>query len=771
MRKLIFIPLLLLSVLCSGQNIAVRGVVKSSAGEPVPYATVIDSVHNTGVVANANGFFSISLVPGQTVLQATHVSYAKQSQTIYARTDTFLVFTLANLEIGEVLVKGTPLNRQAMLGMHFLESRTIQNIPTFFGEQDIMKAMTVLPGIAGGIDMYSSIYVRGGNRDQNLFLLDGARVYTTSVGGGYSSIFNPDIIAHVDIYKGGAPAKYGDGVSSVIDIALIDGKGKPEARIDIGTLRSGFMLKGLGSDKFGYYLTGRMSNLDVVSGTLSEHIRMKRQPKDNYELYRFQFWDIDGKFTWTPTQRTTVSACFHLSDDIDGSVNHRKNPIGGSGSDYFDYKVEWGNYRTNNVLSLNVRHVFSSGISFINTTSRNYYSFARKSEYLSTNPDDMYHRLYEMGTFLTDFTNKAEVAIPVNNRHTVTMGTQYSDYRVSPEYQVWNDKLNKIDSTKNAAEHELKLMAFYTGNTFKISDKTSLRAGLRYNHFVSTDTIFRKLEPRLSLSVELSPKWTYMGGFSITGQPFHVIAKMRGDGEDESWMLANKNLDMQQAWQFSSGLFGSIPGTAIELSIEGFYKNMSGLNMYAPGAYNEVSKLDHIFNNGLGRSYGSEFLLQKTQGRLQWSLAYTLSWSHRQFVSINNGLWFNSEFDRRHDLNANLSYSWKEKNIFNANYMYQSGRPFTMPVAYVAQTPFFNDFYVINQVNNARTPAYRRFDVSYRRIGEVFWGRKFECNFTIMNLFANSNPAAVYINDGELEMLSMYIVIPSVQLKLNLFKN
>lgn len=768
--RLLTVFFLIIAYISAGQKLTVNGIVKSEKGEPIPYATIIDSINNAGKACDANGYFSINLKSGINVLQASHVSFQKQTKAFFVDADTSIVFTMKGLEINEILVSGTPLNRQALLGMHFLESSTIQNIPTFFGEQDIMKAMTVLPGIAGGIDMYSSIYVRGGNRDQNLFLLDGARIYTTSVAGGLSSLFNSDIIKNVDIYKGLAPAKYGEGVSSVIDVSLIDGKGKPTARIDIGTLRSGFLLKGLNTDKFGYYLTGRISNLDFVSGDFLKKFKLKYRPENNYELYRFEFWDVDGKFTWTPKVRTLLSLGFHKGNEENSTLSKKKN-INYDNNEFYNQSDSRGNYSINNNLRFNFNHLFKSGISINYCTWFTDYKQNYRGEIFSDHHSVPIHNITEKGTFVNDFSNRLEFKILILHKHNLQIGTKYSRFLVSPEYGKRIDRIINQETILGVSKKSAVLMAFYAIDNFNISSNSTLRIGLRYNKLLSDDTIFNAIEPRVSLSVKLSPTWAYMGGYAITSQPFHVIAQNFGDREDESWMLSNKNLDMQKAWQLSSGFFGSIPGTAIEISNEMFYKQMHNLTMFAHNGFEVKSKLDHLFFDGEGVSYGNELLIQKTSGQIQWSIAYTLAWSKRQFDRINQGDWFNAEFDRRHDLNLNINYSWKDKNIFNVNYIFQSGRPFTMPSAYVNQTSFYNGFYVIGNINNARTPAYKRCDVSYRRIGKVLWGRNFEYNLTIMNVLAQKNPSAVYLNNGQLIMKSWYIVIPSAQIKINLFKN
>jgi hypothetical protein len=240
--------------------------------------------------------------------------------------------------------------------------------------------------------------------------------------------------------------------------------------------------------------------------------------------------------------------------------------------------------------------------------------------------------------------------------------------------------------------------------------------------------------------------------------------------EKESWISSDINIKPQTANQFSGGMFGKLPGTSIELSLEMYYKKMNNLLFLNPVAYDSEYMFGYLHKKGEGRSYGGEMLIQKTNGKIQWSIAYTLAWSERRFPSINDGDWFNSDFDRRHNLNIGLHYFSGKKNSWNFNYIYQSGRPFTMPVAYVQQTRFYTGFYILQGPNNARTPPYGRFDISYKRKWNLLWGRKGELTLSVINLFAHKNPVGMFVQNGKLYMSSLFVVIPSVNFKLYILK-
>ncbi len=765
---LLFLTLVVLSV--QGQPVKISGVVKSPGGENVPYASIIDSVNYKTVYSDNEGYFSFISNSPNCTLTFNHVSYSSRTLRLSAICDTFVTVLLAGVEIPEVLVNGTSLSQQAMLGVNFMEGRTIQNIPSFFGEPDLIKAMTVLPGIAGGLDLYSSIYVRGGNRDQNLFLVDGARYYTTSHAGGYLSLFNPDIISHVDIYKGIAPAKYGDGVSAVVDVRLSEGGDLPKLNVDIGTMRSGFLLESRGDRTFYGIVAGRISQIDLISGSaFRKFIDIKNLEEDN-EYYKTNFWDFDGKMSFNPSVRTSISLNGHIGNDENASYFQGSETIDKLGNTKVN-RIN-GNYIANHNMTFNVRHLFQSGLTLKNVTWFTYYNLTLKNNedyFVSLAPAATV--LYNKRTYVKDLTEKLELSMPLGTRHFGKAGFQFSSFFVNPSVGSETNEINLTDTVFGYNDQRAKEGAIFIDDDYKILPKTTLKMGVRMSLLFADKASYRSFEPRLLLSQEIAQDWLIKAGYSKCSQPIHSLVQTFGLFEKESWILSDNTIHPQIADQVSSGVFGKLPGTSIELSFEVYYKKMKNLLFLNPIGYDSKNMFDYLHQGGEGKSYGSELLLQKTNGKIQWSIAYTLSWSKRKFDSINDGDWFYSEFDRRHDLNIGLHYFSGKKNSWNFNYIYQSGRPFTMPVAYVQQTSFYNGFYVLDGPNNARTPFYQRFDVSYKRKGTFLWGRKCELTLSVLNLFARKNPCGMYVKDDKLYMRSWYVMIPSANFKVYLFKN
>ncbi|HUM89180.1 MAG TPA: TonB-dependent receptor plug domain-containing protein [Prolixibacteraceae bacterium] len=769
MRNFILCVLLLLVALkVMPQPVKVTGLVKSPGGEPVPYATLNDTAAVRGAVCNVEGYFTLNVEQGNHVFKVSHVAYSPVFYSIHVARDTFMVFTLGGRQIEEVVIKGTSLANQAMLGSNFLEGKTIRNIPTFFGEQDILKAITVLPGISGGLDLYSSIFVRGGNRDQNLFLVDGARFYTTSHAGGYASLFNPDMIKHIDVYKGGAPVRYGDGISSVIDVSLREGGDEgTKLNLDIGTMRSGFLTEGKIGRKVSFIAGGRFSYWDLINGNLFKEKNAEKDNSANTEYSRFDFWDVDGKITFTPTARTTVTLYGHLGEDEKSSF-WKGNTVT---DEYGEIRKidKGGSYISNNTATLSAKQLFKNWLSLKNTLWYTFYNLSDKSStayLLNTKTIRDYHSYV---TYIKDLSDKVETYFPVGERHMVNAGVQLSSFTVNPGKISQQREAVSVDTTFGASDQHATEMSVFIDDDFNIASKVWLRLGVRLSDLIATDTSYLMVEPRITLRIQARKKLSVKAGFSLTNQPFHTIVNANSYFEQESWLLANKTYRPQLARQYAAGIYGTIPGTIIEFSAEAYYKAMENLLYYAPPNYENDNLLAFVQKGGQGIAYGGELLLQKTTGTIQWSVAYTLAWSKRKLNNLNSGQWFFADFDRRHDFNLGFHYFKNIKNTWNCNYIFQTGRAYTLPEAYVNATGFYQGYYVSGGVNNARTPNYSRFDVSYKR--KLFKRRKAELTLSVMNLFAHKNPFAVYPKDGKMYMSSWYLMMPSAQLKIYLLKD
>ncbi|MEN9942640.1 MAG: hypothetical protein RLZZ91_641, partial [Bacteroidota bacterium] len=249
-KVLILLFSLLIGVTSSAQNYTVSGEVRDQeTGESIIGATVFIKVANKGAVTNSFGFYSITLPAGSYELEIRCVGYDNQNIALKLQANLHKDFELQPVSFtgGPVIIEGTRRENVGSTDMGKIEIGIdqIKKIPVIFGEVDILKTITLLPGVQSSGEGNAGFYVRGGGVDQNLILLDNSTVYNASHLFGFFSVFNADAVKNIEITKGGGPASYGGRLSSVLDINLKEGNSKSfHGAGGIGTIASRFTVEG-----------------------------------------------------------------------------------------------------------------------------------------------------------------------------------------------------------------------------------------------------------------------------------------------------------------------------------------------------------------------------------------------------------------------------------------------------------------------------------------------------------------------------------------------
>ncbi len=210
------------------QNFPLKGYVKNSVtGQPIEGANIYVTDLGTGVMTDSAGYFIMFLPQGVHSLEFTYVGFAPKKRNISVNRAITLNM---NLEESSQLLQEVSVSGQAEdhnissseIGVSKMSMKTIENMPSFMGEVDVMKSLLMLPGVSTVGEGTTGLNVRGGNIDQNLILLDDAPVFNSSHLMGLFSVFNPDMVKDVTFYRGAIPAQYGSRVSSVLDIKIRD---------------------------------------------------------------------------------------------------------------------------------------------------------------------------------------------------------------------------------------------------------------------------------------------------------------------------------------------------------------------------------------------------------------------------------------------------------------------------------------------------------------------------------------------------------------------
>lgn len=769
------------SSLVSQEVYTLRGVVKDKANnENLTGVNILLPDLGTGTISNEYGFYSIRLPRGTHNIRLTYLGYGSQAHEVSIDQNTTLNFELEETSesLQEVVLSDSSMfldvGKPAM-SVSSLDISTIQEMPVLFGEVDIIKSLLLLPGVSSAGEGSSGFNVRGGAADQNLILLDEATLYNGSHLFGLVSVFNPDAIRNLQLYKGGIPAQYGGRVSSVLDIHQKKGNSRKfGATGGIGLISSRLMVEGpLVKDKGSFLLGGRSSYA---------HLFLKLTDNENSAY----FYDLNAKLSYQLDENNTLLFSGYFGRDV------------------FDIGQSFNNIYGNSVFNLRWNHVMSSSI-FTN---------------LSLIFSDYYYGLtldfvgFKWNSGIRNFNLKYDFDHYLNERFELDYGLHSTYYQFNPgEIEPSSDSsgINYEELTKKFVFES----AAYFSVQHTISESLSAQYGLRYSTFFrlgqdqlnlypddvavgyhedfgiyqSVDPIaaksrskgtverfFGNLEPRLAIAYSFKDNQSVKLSYNRMAQYLHLISNTSSPAPLDVWAPSGKYIEPQLLDQVAVGYFRNFQDDHYSLEIEAYYKTLQNRLDYIDGA-NLVANdaIEQVLLSGEGRSYGMELLLRKNKGRLTGWLAYTLSESLQRTPGrselepgINNSNWYATPYDKTHDLSLTLSYELNNKWQLSANFVMQSGLPTTFPTG---QYRFEHlSIPVYGPRNSNRLPAYHRLDLSATYTPKKDPDHNFESswNFGIYNVYDRMNALSLTFRENEdtrrneAVRLSLFGIIPSV---------
>lgn len=780
MRKIFFIFLIFLShIALSQEKFTISGTVtEEETGETLFGVNVLIPELQAGTITNQYGFYSITLPAGEREVLFSSVGYSTERRTISLRENMKFNIELKTTTEGldEVVIKTDveKLNiRSAQMSTNTLSAETIKKIPVVMGEVDLLKSITLLPGVTNAGEGASGFNVRGGAADQNLILLDEATLYDSSHLFGFFSVFNPDAIKDLTLYKGAIPARYGGRISSVLDIYQKDGSKKEyHATGGIGLIASRLLLEGpIQKDKASFLIGGRSSYA---------HLFLPLAGNDNTAY----FYDLNTKISY------------------DLNENNRFFLSGYFGRDVFRISESFGNSFGNSTLNLRWNHLFSDRLfSNLSLIYSDFY-FGLELKFVGFK----YESGIENFNFKYDFTHyisdKMKLEYGINSIY-----YQFNPGKIQPTSESSGVNASRL-TEKFAWENGI-----YAEANIKLSDRISSQAGLRLSTFnrlgqselnlykndqpviYNTDleiyekmkplgtTSFNKsktiksfvnLEPRLGVSYLLNDDSSLKASYNRMTQYIHLISNTSAPTPFDVYAPSGKYIDPQIGDQYALGYFRNFENYSLE--VESFYKKVQNRLDYIDGADLIANNaIEQVLLSGESQSYGLEFLLKKNTGKLQGWISYTLSKSEQRTPGIsdsdpgiNSGNWYATAWDRLNDLSITAQYEFSSKWTFGGNFVFQTGRPATFPDGYYV----FEDMMIptYEDRNSNRLPAYHRFDISAtltpKSARDKRW--KGEWVFSIYNVYNRKNAASISFRENqdtyknEALRLSIFGIIPSV---------
>ena len=753
--------LFLFLIVCGGvnaQNTLSGYIYDAKSREPLIGATIFDSLTQTGTTANEFGYYRLALKKKTIGLRISYVGY--QTTTIVLsdiQKDTVVNIVLApSVSLATVTIIGNRDNNIETIqpGKVNVPLERLQGIPSVGGERDILKALSVLPGVANGAEGTSSLLVRGGGQDQNLFILDGANTYNTGHLLNFTSIFNPDALKKVDFYKGGFPARFGGRLSSVVDVTFREGnKQHFEGKFEIGLINSKLTLEGpIGtSKKTSYLFAARATYLDVVQLLLGNSLKsVKRGRKETFNGY--DFYDINAKITHEFDDKNKLYISYY--EGLDWLRFASKYPFA---REYTNYS----NSITNRALSVRYYKVITPNFSMntgLNYTinigkSKNYvlsqYSYTAfgRSIFDETN--------YKAHNYLEDYNAYIRFDYSPTAKHFIRFGLettihQYKTHQSTHSLRQYTGDSTILSITDNLNNPLLRgyESAVYIEDEISFNKNIVANIGVRGSLFKSIDKTFSNLEPRFALRYTIPNLFTLNMTAAQTVQYSHALLSNEIGLDKLVWVPSSKDYAPEKANQISFGLAKQLKNIGLDVSLDIYYKQMRHLTQFIFLQEDNIYQnwQQNTLRNGKGEAYGLEFMLNKTEGRFNGLLSYTLSWNNRQFDNFNGNRVYPFKYDRRHIFNTYGSYQLSKKWKLGALWTYNTGFRITTPNGQLVGVPFFdNNSLLYTQVNNSKMPNYHRLDVNAIKEKTLKNGRIQTWSINVYNVYSRLNPIFVYV--------------------------
>lgn len=748
------------------KKLTLTGRVLDAAGDPIPSVVMRLEPINKNSVTGLDGSYELNMPTGIFTLLIKCLGYEEDTVRIRMFSDATHDFTLkANeIELAEITVRESRTDRNVtsvMGSVEQLDIRKLERQAKFLGEMDVLRSLQSVAGVTSAGEGASGFNVRGGNTDENLILMDGNLVFNPVHALGFFSLFHPDMVKGVTLYKGGVPAKYGGRLSSVLDVNIREGDYEQlTAKGGVGIASSRLVLEGpIVKEKASFIVGARASYVDWI---------LKQTRNVDLRKSRAFFYDVTAKADARLSQKTKIGfTAFNTHDNFQFADEVK-----------FEYATTSG--------AAYLRQIIGEKINLTAT--------ANAGQYISN--------LYDVdGNDQSRFTNKIKYLRaglrgfyqPVAG-YQIELGFEQSRYTITPGELSPNSDTSIVVAKVLPDELGTETSLFFH-NQWTISKGIELMAGVRYTLFrnlgpervllyqpgmpkteetIQDSLLFSKgekaaqysgIEPRLSLKFGLSDASSIKLGYNRSYQFLGQVTNTASATPIDLWQLSNYHLKPQYADNASIGYFQNFRENTIQSYVTFFYRKINQLIDYKDFA--RLLLNDHIETElltGRGKAYGVELYFNKAYGQHRFEGNYTFSRTLRKIeasdtqVSVNGGAWYPSNYDKPHSFNLNYFYQIKVHSSLSVNFTYSTGRPTTAPVSTFSNSNVLT-IPIYSLRNQYRIPAYHRLDLAYS-VGP--WGKrerwKNSLTFSIYNLYFRKNAFSVFFRQSPFNSVKAYRV-------------
>lgn len=741
----------------------------------------------TGVTTNEYGFYSITLPKGEYSIITSYLGFKNVKTSILLNENKKINFQLeeeAEMLDEVILVENVEKTdiRTPQMSVNNLAVKTIKKIPVVLGEADVLKAIVLLPGVSNAGEGSSGFNVRGGSADQNLILLDEATIFNSSHLFGFFSVFNPDAIKDIKLYKGGIPSRYGGRLSSVLEIFQKEGNSK-EYNVNggIGAVASRLLFEGpIIQDKAAFLIGGRASYA---------HLFLPLFNNDN----KAYFYDLNTKLNFKINENNNIYLSGYFGRDVfsisDSFINTYGNSVGNFRwnhlfsdklfsnlsliySDYYyGLKLDfvgfnWNSGIQNFNLKYDLKHYINNNLQINYGINSIYYQF-NPGKIIPSNANSGIVEEQLIQKYANEFAGYIDFEHDITKQLSIEYGLRISNF-----VRLGQDEIN-IYENNNPVIFNPSLLIYQEADPIEISNsgrKSKLKT-------------YSNIEPRLSIAYRLNSNNSIKTSYTRLAQYLHLLSNTSSPTPLDVWTPSGSFIKPQLLDQYAFGYFKNFNNGSFSLETEAYYKKIQNRIDYIDGA-NLIANnaIEQVILNGEARAYGLEILLRKNEGKFQGWLAYTLSKSEQHTpgristptngispleTGINNGKWYNTPYDKTHDISLFGSYDLNKKWSFNANFVFQTGQPTNYPIGQFEFQGLTVPYY--GSRNTERLPNYNRLDISATLTPTKNANRKIkgEWVFSIYNLYNRKNAASINFdrnNDtgvNEAVRTSIFGIVPS----------
>jgi CarboxypepD_reg-like domain/TonB-dependent Receptor Plug Domain len=761
----------------SKNKITVQGtVLNGNNNQTLPGVVITFRRLSKPITTDATGKFSVVLPVGENEMKLSYSGFQDCIKTLKVLSDGEITIELFDkvVNINEVVVAANKIDqnfRRTQMSIMKLQAKNIKELPTTLGEVDVVKSLSLMPGIQTMGEFGSGFNVRGGGSDQNLILIEDVPIFNSSHLFGLTSILNSDAINNVTLYKGGIPASYGERVSSVLNVNLgEDNLKKVEVKAGVSLINSRLNVAIPIGSKLTLMVGGRTTYSDWMLRSIPDVDLMNSSASFN---------DLYGLLSYTPNQKNKLTLFVYDSND--------KFSFAGT-----------ENYAYSNLLgSLKYTHHFSNNLFTSIMVGSSYYK-ASYTEKDTLTPLES----YSITNSILYRSMKWNLIWQINDKHVITGGINGFLYNVNPGTMSPYGDQSIVPFQSMQAEQGIEWAGFLSDD-FKMNEKTSCEFGIRFSSFSdlgprqvwlydpllpkSTESVvdsmnykkgktvktYAGLEPRISLRFNLSEVSSLRISYNRINQYINLISNTSVQTPSSIWKLSDTYIKPVISDQFALGYFRDMLNNKYEASIEVYYKLYKNLIEYKNGASVLLDpQIETQLIDAVGKSYGVELYLKKNTGKLTGWLSYTYSRSFRKTNSdfpveqINNNNYFPDDLDRPHNLVVNSGYYLTRRLRFGLTYTYTTGRPVTLP-----EMKYDVDGYQVvyySDKNKYRMPDYERLDVSVSRYENLRIKKKWKGYWTlsVINVLGRRNAYSIFYqkdtsptsSEGTYNLYKLYII-------------